>query len=335
MEIVASHHPEWRFSPAEAVADFGVHAMLVLGPPLPTDDLAGLVVTLTGPGTTVTGRGADVLGGPAESLRALADLPGALPIGPDEVDHDRHARRAAVGRARAALDRLGGRRTGDDARPHLGPGSTRVCTETADPAAVAFSAPRPAAGPATDPVHLEPVDALTITVLVDNSYDALMTRHRRRDADPPRRPAPGSRRASTSTGSARPGLVAEHGFAAVVTVTRNGARPHAALRHRHLARGHGRQRPRLDVDPGDFARRRPLATATATTPAASPGSTRWLGRARDAPGAAPGGVDPPPARPARRPAVRHAAALPAPPSPATGSRSSSAATRRSCSTAAS
>ena len=85
VEIVASHHPEWRFSPAEAVADFGVHAMLVLGPPLQTDDLAGLVVTLTGPGTTVTGRGADVLGGPAEALRALADLPGALPIGPDEV----------------------------------------------------------------------------------------------------------------------------------------------------------------------------------------------------------------------------------------------------------
>ena len=32
-EIVDSHYPDWRFTASEAVADFGVHAALVVGPP--------------------------------------------------------------------------------------------------------------------------------------------------------------------------------------------------------------------------------------------------------------------------------------------------------------
>jgi 2-keto-4-pentenoate hydratase len=84
VEIVASHHAGWRFSPAEAVADFGVHAALVLGPSLPTGGLEELEVTLSGPSSS-TGRGADVLGGPARALEALAELPGARPLREGEV----------------------------------------------------------------------------------------------------------------------------------------------------------------------------------------------------------------------------------------------------------
>lgn len=85
VEIVASHHAGWRFSPAEAVADFGLHAMLVLGPRLPVEGLADVEVTLSGPGVTTTGRGADALGGPRRALAALADLPGALPVADGEI----------------------------------------------------------------------------------------------------------------------------------------------------------------------------------------------------------------------------------------------------------
>ena len=35
--------------------------------------------------------------------------------------------------------------------------------------------PRPIEGDAVDPISLEPVDELTITMLVDNSYDGLLT----------------------------------------------------------------------------------------------------------------------------------------------------------------
>ncbi|NYD39446.1 2-keto-4-pentenoate hydratase [Actinomycetospora corticicola] len=85
VEIVASHHPGWRFSPAEAVADFGLHAMLVLGPQLPVDGLADVEVALSGPGFSTTGRGANALGGPRHALAALADLPGATPVADGEI----------------------------------------------------------------------------------------------------------------------------------------------------------------------------------------------------------------------------------------------------------
>ena len=85
IEIVASHHLGWRFSPAEAVADFGLHAMLVLGPRLPVDGLEDVEVTLSGPSFTTTGRGANALGGPRQALAALADLPGAAPVADGEI----------------------------------------------------------------------------------------------------------------------------------------------------------------------------------------------------------------------------------------------------------
>lgn len=80
-------------------------------------------------------------------------------------------------------------------------------------------APRPAEGQAVDPIVLAPVDEVIVTTLVDNSYDALMA-----DLGPARRaplgripavPAP-----QFSDGVTTPGLIAEHGFSALVTVRR-------------------------------------------------------------------------------------------------------------------
>src|SRR5438093_648301 len=82
----------------------------------------------------------------------------------------------------------------------------------------AIALPRPADGPAVDPIHLEPVDEVVITTLMDNSFDALLP------------PGPGISRPSFTAGvAAAPqfegggtvvGLLAEHGFAALVTVRR-------------------------------------------------------------------------------------------------------------------
>jgi 7,8-dihydropterin-6-yl-methyl-4-(beta-D-ribofuranosyl)aminobenzene 5'-phosphate synthase len=93
-----------------------------------------------------------------------------------------------------------------------------MCDGSADVPGAA--APRPAPGAAVDPITLEPVDELLITTLVDNVYDALLPGDER------------TRRAPFSAGTAiapqfeggrtAVGLVAEHGFAALVTVRRRG-----------------------------------------------------------------------------------------------------------------
>ena len=89
------------------------------------------------------------------------------------------------------------------------------------------AAPRPIEGDAIDPIALDPVDEIVITTLVDNSYDGLMT-----DMGPARR-APMGRTPRVAApqfeqGETVPGLVAEHGFAALVT-TRRGDRTHTLL----------------------------------------------------------------------------------------------------------
>lgn len=81
-----------------------------------------------------------------------------------------------------------------------------------------LSAPREAEGPAVDPIVLEPVDEVLVTTLVDNVFDALLTgdeRTRRASFGPGRVEAPQFIGGATSVG-----LVAEHGFAALVTVRR-------------------------------------------------------------------------------------------------------------------
>jgi 7,8-dihydropterin-6-yl-methyl-4-(beta-D-ribofuranosyl)aminobenzene 5'-phosphate synthase len=89
------------------------------------------------------------------------------------------------------------------------------------------AAPREVAGEAVDPITLGPVDEVTITTLVDNSYDGLMAdmgaARRVSMGRTPRVPAPQFEQEETVAG-----LVAEHGFAALVT-TRRGAASHTVL----------------------------------------------------------------------------------------------------------
>jgi 7,8-dihydropterin-6-yl-methyl-4-(beta-D-ribofuranosyl)aminobenzene 5'-phosphate synthase len=87
--------------------------------------------------------------------------------------------------------------------------------------------PRPIEDDAVDPVTLLPVDEVVVTMLVDNSYDGLMT-----DMAPGRRFAMGRTPPVPATvfeaGETVPGLLAEHGFSALVTV-RRGERTHTLL----------------------------------------------------------------------------------------------------------
>jgi 7,8-dihydropterin-6-yl-methyl-4-(beta-D-ribofuranosyl)aminobenzene 5'-phosphate synthase len=89
------------------------------------------------------------------------------------------------------------------------------------------SAPRPVEGDAVDPITLEPVDEVIVTMLVDNSYDGLL-----QDLGPAERRGlvrtPATKSAIMTGGETRPGLVAEHGFSALVTV-RRGDRTHTLL----------------------------------------------------------------------------------------------------------
>src|SRR5262249_29427181 len=84
LEVVQCHFDDWRMTPAEAIADAGLHAALAIGPRAVVDadgvrGLAAASCDLTRDGVLVgTGRGADVLGGP---LAALCWLVEALPTG--------------------------------------------------------------------------------------------------------------------------------------------------------------------------------------------------------------------------------------------------------------
>ncbi len=153
-----------------------------------------------------------------------------------------------------------------------------VCTEAgpADSAAVAFAAPRRAEGTAVDPVALEPVDALTITVLVDNSFDALLvdtplaTRARLGTGPPQEAP-------QYVDGATRTGLVAEHGFSALVTVTRDG-HDHTLLFDTGVSpEGMATNGRRLGLDPGDVEAV-VLSHGHVDHTGGFPGLERWLGR---------------------------------------------------------
>jgi 7,8-dihydropterin-6-yl-methyl-4-(beta-D-ribofuranosyl)aminobenzene 5'-phosphate synthase len=102
-----------------------------------------------------------------------------------------------------------------------------MCDDGGTAAEGLASKPREAAGAAVDPIALAPVDEITITTLVDNSYDALMG-----DTGPARRTAMGRvppvAAEQFEEGRASPGLIAEHGFSALVT-TRRGNRTHTLL----------------------------------------------------------------------------------------------------------
>ena len=97
-EVVDSHYPDWRFTAAEAVADFGVHAALVVGTPWRVDSedphhiaamLQTLKVTLRGgKDFVVEGEGRNALGSPLLALGFLARVLAAqawAPLTPGEV----------------------------------------------------------------------------------------------------------------------------------------------------------------------------------------------------------------------------------------------------------
>jgi len=80
--------------------------------------------------------------------------------------------------------------------------------------------PRPAAGDAVDPITLAPVDEVTVTTLVDNVYDALLASSDMIARAPI---AAGTAQAHQfESGSTLVGLVAEHGYSALVNVRRDG-----------------------------------------------------------------------------------------------------------------
>lgn len=93
-----------------------------------------------------------------------------------------------------------------------------MCGSPSDPRQVAAAAPRPAPGSAVDPITLDPVDEVVITTLVDNVYDALLTGDERTTRAP--FTAGQARAPQFETGSTTVGLMAEHGFSALVRVRR-------------------------------------------------------------------------------------------------------------------
>jgi 7,8-dihydropterin-6-yl-methyl-4-(beta-D-ribofuranosyl)aminobenzene 5'-phosphate synthase len=81
---------------------------------------------------------------------------------------------------------------------------------------LAWSAPRAADGTAIDPVTLPEVDEVTVTTMIDNTFDALLA-----SAPGVTRPPMGSGRAPAeqfADGQTVAGLRAEHGFSALVSV---------------------------------------------------------------------------------------------------------------------
>jgi 2-oxo-3-hexenedioate decarboxylase len=88
-EIVQCHYPDWEMAPADAVADAGLHGVLVVGEhcELGVDGGGGLanveVLLRRGSDVVARGRGSAALGGPAEAVAWLLRLPGVegLPAG--------------------------------------------------------------------------------------------------------------------------------------------------------------------------------------------------------------------------------------------------------------
>jgi 7,8-dihydropterin-6-yl-methyl-4-(beta-D-ribofuranosyl)aminobenzene 5'-phosphate synthase len=103
-----------------------------------------------------------------------------------------------------------------------------MCDEPghATAAEAAQAAPRAADGPAVDPVTLPPVDEVTVTTLVDNTFDVLLA-----STDGVARPRMGTGRVAAeqfTNGETAAGLRAEHGYSALVTV-RSGSKSSTLL----------------------------------------------------------------------------------------------------------
>jgi 2-oxo-3-hexenedioate decarboxylase len=97
-EIVDAIFPNWSFAASDAVAGYGVHAALLMGPQRSIADnraqwverLAHFTITLTGSdGVTRTGSGANVLDSPLTALKFLVEeiarYPHARPLEAGEI----------------------------------------------------------------------------------------------------------------------------------------------------------------------------------------------------------------------------------------------------------
>ncbi len=97
-EIVQSHFPGWKFEAPDTVADWALHATLLVGPPQPVaalgDDLVAALedftVTLSCDGREVeVGKGSNALGSPLAAIvhlvTTLATQPGAEPLQAGEL----------------------------------------------------------------------------------------------------------------------------------------------------------------------------------------------------------------------------------------------------------
>lgn len=97
-EIVQSHYPNWKFQAADTVADCSLHGTLLLGEPVPIDQLASdpvsalktfsVVLSRNGEVREV-GKGANVLGSPlialAHLIAVLSKHPECLPLQANEI----------------------------------------------------------------------------------------------------------------------------------------------------------------------------------------------------------------------------------------------------------
>ena len=98
IEIVQSHFPGWKFQAADTIADWGLHATLIVGEPLDVThlgtkviaDLENFTVTLSCDSDACErGKGANALGSPLKAIvhliGVIAKQPYAIPLQPGEL----------------------------------------------------------------------------------------------------------------------------------------------------------------------------------------------------------------------------------------------------------
>jgi len=96
-----------------------------------------------------------------------------------------------------------------------------MCDESATAESIRSATPASAPGSAVDPITLEPVDEVVVTTLVDNVFDALLEGQETIIRAPF---AAGMAQAPQfESGTTHVGLMAEHGFSALVTVRTGGS----------------------------------------------------------------------------------------------------------------
>jgi 2-oxo-3-hexenedioate decarboxylase len=91
-EIVDCHYPDWKFTAADAVADFGFHGMLVIGEPkevmksqyqiIEAQLRAFEVILKKGDEAVASGRGENALGSPLHALGHLVEILDGQPWAP-------------------------------------------------------------------------------------------------------------------------------------------------------------------------------------------------------------------------------------------------------------